>query len=291
MSHFTVLVVGNMTRDLITETVERMLAPYQQNNMGDCPPEFLAFNDCEDDLRAQFAALSNDDLVKYENFEKYARLYHGHDGPDEKTGRYGYWENPNAKWDWYQIGGRWSNRLLTKHGKRCDYCLFRDLDIEGMRADTREQIIPIVDKLEAVLKDGGWTMAEIPLWREMRDTAFADKSDAEKRKLVEGVREAYHGHPLVKAVERDPRTTKLFQGYAYDLDEFKGSREEAIERYVKAHGFNTHAFLRAGQWSEHGRMGWFATVINENADWPDQYAKLLETVKPTETVVLVDCHI
>lgn len=32
---------------------------------------------------------------------------------------------PNAKWDWYEIGGRWCNSLITKEGKRTneDYAL------------------------------------------------------------------------------------------------------------------------------------------------------------------------
>lgn len=27
-----------------------------------------------------------------------------------------YWENPNSKWDWYQIGGRWACSLRLKNG-------------------------------------------------------------------------------------------------------------------------------------------------------------------------------
>ena len=41
MSHFTVLVIG--------KNPEQQLAPYQENNMRDCPSEFLAFNDIEDE--------------------------------------------------------------------------------------------------------------------------------------------------------------------------------------------------------------------------------------------------
>lgn len=38
MSHFTVAVFSNGTK-----TVEELLAPYQENNMGDCPKEYLEF--------------------------------------------------------------------------------------------------------------------------------------------------------------------------------------------------------------------------------------------------------
>jgi hypothetical protein len=42
MSHFTVLVIGN--------NPESQLMPYQENNMGDCPQEYMEFNDKTDEL-------------------------------------------------------------------------------------------------------------------------------------------------------------------------------------------------------------------------------------------------
>lgn len=36
MSHFTVAVFSDGSK-----TVEKLLAPYQENNMGDCPKEYL----------------------------------------------------------------------------------------------------------------------------------------------------------------------------------------------------------------------------------------------------------
>lgn len=38
----------------------------------------------------------------------------GFEERDEKTGKYGYWENPHTKWDWYQIGGRWNGFFRLK---------------------------------------------------------------------------------------------------------------------------------------------------------------------------------
>lgn len=37
--------------------------------------------------------------------------------------------NPDSKWDWYEIGGRWSNLLKTKDGERTDSCLVKELDL------------------------------------------------------------------------------------------------------------------------------------------------------------------
>ena len=36
--------------------------------------------------------------------------------------------NPNAKWDWFEIGGRWPGRLRLKNGERADSALLNDID-------------------------------------------------------------------------------------------------------------------------------------------------------------------
>ena len=48
MSHFTVLVIGP------EDEVESQLAPFQENNMGDCPAEYMEFNDMEDEFLEEY---------------------------------------------------------------------------------------------------------------------------------------------------------------------------------------------------------------------------------------------
>lgn len=96
MSHFAVAVFCH-TDD--GAELERLLAPYQENNMGDCPKKYLTFfkdEDCD---------------------------------VDEETGERGYWENPNKKWDWWLIGGRYSNWFKTKAGQTVNYSQIGDLDL------------------------------------------------------------------------------------------------------------------------------------------------------------------
>lgn len=47
----------------------------------------------------------------------------------DNEGNLYYLGNKNAKWDWYQIGGRWSNMLKKLDGTRCDECEVKDLDL------------------------------------------------------------------------------------------------------------------------------------------------------------------
>ena len=49
----------------------------------------------------------------YKSFKEYAEEYRGFSYNEEHEG-YGYLYNPNAMWDWYQIGGRWPRMFLVK---------------------------------------------------------------------------------------------------------------------------------------------------------------------------------
>ncbi len=49
----------------------------------------------------------------YKTFEEFMLEYCGEER-DEKMKRYGYWRNPSAKWDWYEIGGRFRGVFPVK---------------------------------------------------------------------------------------------------------------------------------------------------------------------------------
>lgn len=69
---------------------------------------------------------------EYENLDEFMENYYGYT-KNEETGKYGYYYNPNAHWDWYKVGGRWSESLLLKNGQRADYGKLKDIDWEKMK--------------------------------------------------------------------------------------------------------------------------------------------------------------
>jgi hypothetical protein len=144
MSHFTVLVIGN--------NYEEQLKPFQENNMGDCPKEYMIFHNVNDEMVKSYkedtipkVVMPNGALVykydekfytgdgfnrkheipegleireipvsqEYPDFQKFVTEYHGYKR-DPINGLYGYYENPNQKWDWYQMGGRWTGYFKLK---------------------------------------------------------------------------------------------------------------------------------------------------------------------------------
>jgi hypothetical protein len=242
MSHFTVLVIG--------DKVEEQLAPYQENNMGDCPGEYLEFNDITEEERNNYENKTTSEFYcssrsswglevseqvwellhnlyqfnggftvdlntfkdqgilpvtitvnkryrcyktgakeypekhiwievlqkmdsenkckikvinppkeiplkeEYKTFEEYMDDYCGRE-PNEE-GRYGYWENPNAKWDWWKVGGRWNGffklkkklKLVDPDGISNDLG-FSKGEIENflnMAKNDRDKFLKIIDK-------------------------------------------------------------------------------------------------------------------------------------------------
>jgi hypothetical protein len=47
----------------------------------------------------------------YDTLDEFVTDWHGYEKED---GVYGYWHNPNAKWDWYVMGGRWRGYFRVK---------------------------------------------------------------------------------------------------------------------------------------------------------------------------------
>lgn len=283
MSHFAVAVIlhdGDCLDDL--------LAPYQENNMGDCPKKYLAFVNTEDEHREEYETETirkvktpdgkllwpwdetfrvpgmvghgtNTHKVPegagyevvdvkaselYPTFEIYMADYHGYDdGPDPETGKYGYWENPNKKWDWWQIGGRYSNWFKTKDGREVNDCQIKDLD------RTPD---------EAALKKAArfWEI------------------------VVEG-------SPLLPGEEEPFNMWKP----SYYLNQY-GTKEN----YVADAGSDAPwAFVTPdGVWYEKGAMGWFAysdATKDSRQTFVKEWEAAIAAAAPDDWVVLVDCHI
>lgn len=62
---------------------------------------------------------------KFPTIDELAKEYFGY---RKVNGRYGYMSNPNAKYDWYCEGGRWSGYLTNKEGKTTDFEMLTEVD-------------------------------------------------------------------------------------------------------------------------------------------------------------------
>ncbi len=146
MSHFSVAVLA---RD--GQTVDELLAPYDENlevepyvwkTRAELEKEFL---DCKEKIkkdpnsnlaRIQYSTdpESQVDILGIDMLT-FARWYYGKNSLFDEEGNLLTTRNPNSKWDWYTVGGRWWNLLITKQGNRTNVARIKDIDWEAMEAE------------------------------------------------------------------------------------------------------------------------------------------------------------
>ena len=281
MSHFTVLVIG--------EDPEDQMAPFQENNMGDCPQEYMDFNDQEDEWRHEYETGSTERVIMpdgrmlapwdnefrnteeplsspeppedlerrqvpfkkmFATFGEYMDGWHGMESPDQETGKYGYWHNPNCQWDWFVMGGRWKGVFMLRNG--CS-------GVEGQSGAFGNEA-----------QNEGWV-----------DQARKGDIDWEMMRQAHEV-----------ALEKEWEGAKETEDGLKKIGIFSGpmTKEEYFNKHIN---FSTFAVLKDGKWYENGNMGWWGIVTDEKEPdtWQDEFDKLIQEL-PNDTLLTVfDCHI
>ena len=289
MSHFTVMVFG--------ENAEKQLAPFQENNNGDCPDQHLVFNDETEVVEQAWAEEDQETKDEYKNdFDTYVEEYHGY-SKDEETGKYGYWENPNAKWDWYQLGGRWAGFFRLKPGAKgengraglfgkeaepghADAVKKCDIDFVWMREEAEKDAGAKYDEIISIVGD---SIKEMHSWDNVRDVMFPGERDA--------ARDFYNAQ-AAPAKLKEWNSENKFKYSFIDLEDFQSTRDEYIRRVGDA-AFSTFAVIKDGVWYQKGDMGWWGMASNtkEQSDWNQEISNLLVDLPDDTLISIYDCHI
>lgn len=290
MSHFSVIVITPPTEDF-QATLERQLQPYHEFECTGQDDEFVQDVDKTEDARAQFFEEKTE-----ETFAQWAEGWYGikpipFGAPKTEDHKYGRIEldasgevvriidrtNPNKKWDWWQVGGRYSNRLLLRDGTKCDSALKRDIDFTQMA----------LNKVADAANE--WNIAQ---------SAFGDTPPCESWESVrtrnegniEKAREEYNEQPRVKAWNANSSRREVF-GFFSGPDDYQMPLSEYLK--PKSHALTGFAVVKEGKWLERGEMGWFACVSNEEDEgtWNARVTEILTSVPDDHTITIVDCHI
>lgn len=111
--HYSVAVVGN-------ESVADMLEPFADGFEVD---EYLVGEVSEHEKEMFMSyhkqrGLISDDCTFEEGYAQYGMDWNGNAFRKDNDGVWREYStcNPNAEWDWYEIGGRWPGKLLLKEG-------------------------------------------------------------------------------------------------------------------------------------------------------------------------------
>lgn len=255
MSHFTVLVAAQDETELAT----RLLPFHEYECTG--IEEYLEFVPVDMDRLT-------DDYIKYAKdctFDEYAQAEGYHKNED---GVYGYITNPNKEWDWWVIGGRWTDRVI-----KGDTAIIGDLDIPAIRAAERadaevrwSHFVSTFGKLYAT------GIFALPLvFRVLRF-------------LKQNPRKAWKWIDKVKKPNTDGKDT--YFDFGVEPGDWRG-------RYVHRQGGTlTWAMVTPeGEWLQKARMGWWGMYSDYNRKFVRRFWRELERMDPDQRVYVVDCHI
>lgn len=281
MSHFSVLVIGN--------NPEKALAPYHEFECTGINDAYIQEIDISEEVRGDIESqgsieeaviynLGDDSIVSDESeLDLNDQHKFGYavvrDGSLIKAVRR---TNPNKKWDWYVLGGRWSGFLLHKNGMRVDTLKKGELDVGGMLSDKAINAKREFEEFASAISGG-----EFPrTWTSIRTEVGEGNIDK--------AREIYHSQPAIKALKKRG-IDRLFGCVV----EYFGNDEQAFVIQQANSALSTYAIIHEGVWIAKGEMGWFG-MSDDNVtqeEWNDKVSDLIGSLSDDVTLSLFDCHI
>ena len=254
MSHFT---VGVITRD--PHNVDYLLRPYAENGTDYYIKELYMSK--EDYINSYKNEHPDTTLTDEQIYATANDMYTG----VEEDGIYDYY-NPDAKWDWYEIGGRWPNSLKVKK-------------------DAQFNMGGHYGKMGTPEGKGRYRWVDAAPLCEIEWDLMNTVSPEQKKKASE-FWDKY-------VLNQDPNyDAKFAYKREYYLNRYK-TKEEYIKR---TNIFTTHDLLvEDREWITVGDMGWFGCDDSTYDSETDYIKQFYDIVKAPEYqnywFVVVDCHI
>lgn len=206
--------------------------------------------------------------------------------------------NPNKKWDYWRVGGRYTGLLQAKNwleavqsepsyewkyekdfpvGK--DVCQVCNLDFDAMKQKSIKKRQKWADECceKAAVNIGDLNIALLQNCTASKEwQALEDKPQGE---------DYYHwlrqnGYGLLAIVEKNN----------WEIPDVKLG-QSIYEWIADAPALSTFAVLKDGVWYERGQMGWWAVVHNEDDEWDSKFDELIKSLKPEQWLTVVDCHV
>lgn len=193
-------------------------------------------------------------------------------GPEGEVARSVDRTNPNKRWDYWTVGGRWKGFLLTDEGP-ANYALAGDVRFDLMREEAAAKAMERWQRAHEIIEGREWER-------------WAALIEGKKGEEIQEARERYRAQPVVQDFNQDKELS--WDG----PDEFAAPLEEYVAA-ARRDAVVTFAVVKDGQWYERGKMGWWACVSDEVSrdEWAEKFSELIDGLDPATPLTVVDCHI
>jgi len=301
MSHFSVLVITKTPGE-----VESVLQPFHEYECTGTKDQYVVWVDQTKEMETEFNEKTipmifqdgkmlcrkwnaedhnldvnnlpvnceiKDTLMKeiYASIVEMAIHYHGYDEDNFRADKIGRVTNPNSKWDWWVIGGRWSDFLHLKSGGKADQAQKKDIDFEAPKQEARARAKESYARAKTAL--GSLTFIG---WDEVRDKKFPGEIDK--------ARDFYKDQEAIKALRAEFKSPWL------ECDDFLLDEETYLHN-AELSSISTYAVIKDGKWLAHGEMGWWGLSSDENDSWQKDFGTILDSIPEDMFLTVVDCHI
>lgn len=292
MSHFSVLIIG--------ENPEGQLEPFDEG----IETEPVQQGEVSEEEQQRFIDYYKKEITGLTFAELYAKKGDDWNSNNYKLGDDGKWYeyttyNPDSKWDWYSLGGRWSGFFKMKPGidsvtgrpgvfdnvpeeGYSDQAIKGDIDFEGMKNDAGDKAREYHKK---VMKAFGGVLPVVELkWKDL----IADESITD----IDAKRQMYHNQPAIIRTKSICDLNRDELGYFFDLEEFEADEEKHVQD-AKDRVLTTYAVLKDGEWIGKGEMGWWGISSGDmdQDEWNKKVTELVDSLPDDTLLSMYDCHI
>lgn len=265
--------------------------------------------------------------IGYATMAECAEEYFGAD--IEGDGKFFRLTNPNKKWDWWQVGGRWTGMLIPNYRpeedprniKTCELCNGTGKRTDSIALEQNPGMTEVTcngcgGKGQRAEWPTNWVkvagdqmrLDEIPL------ITLRDEAERKALQRYDQAIEIIAGREIPiweKVVEKhfkdykqareefndnqvikDLREAKILDFFDGDTTEFTMPRERVASIH-RASAICPFAYVYNGEWNERGEMGWWACVSGEKdrATWAEQFSDMLDKLPGDYYLSVIDCHI
>lgn len=291
MSHFTVLVSAKNDEELAAK-----LQPFHEYECTGIEDQYVVEVDVTDRVK--------EDYQKYGEGESLAEFAKEWGNYTERNGRFYDYTNPNAKWDWWKIGGRWTGKLKLKmpnmgrngspglmtepntNPNYADVALAGDVDWQGIHDESvqrelesyklRHHYIALAEKAD--IPEEYYQDAE----KQFQENEYAQKVGSPHKLALYGMASSL--------MRLDSHF--ILDSYS-DIAAYMNMDEKQYKISVSGKA-QTYAFIDLdGNWQQRGKMGWFG--MDDKSQGTDNYDEawwqFVKSIPADQLVYVVDCHI
>lgn len=286
--HYTVLVVGDnvdhqMNKFSHDEPEYQQFVPYTQEDF-DTFLKSKSYEKAQKEVNEQYAQYVKEqkeqNLTPTSLLNFWAEYWYGAEKyPGSEY--YGHVKNPHAKYDWYEVGGRWSgffslkvNATGLKGGQyfegnlktvsgNADIVQLKDWDIEKLRETNKQEASILYQKAHTVING-----RVVPLWPKF-DFSNMDNYEKQSKQADE-----FHKNEVIVELKQN--------NFAIDdiiYVDFNLSAEEFIKEASLKAG-TTYALLIDGVWYDK----------NSTENYEKLFWDKLNELSPETTLTIVDYH-